>query len=338
MRCSFCPYTYKSEQKFSLSVQKITELLDELGGSLKPGTVMFHMYNEPLIYPGIWQCIDYAKQHQLKVLIATNGLTLGKKNAFKLLNHSPHHLRISLHVVDDKVHNSLRGTRVSASTYLNNIALTVAVLYDNANDIDEIEIDLAVRRKTSAVRFLGMGQKEDPSVAGMTPDRIRDGVENFLMLVQKYSASFKYEKKMLDSNISDYYKSDSRVFDEAYRISKNIVLNFKQFMNNNQMKFFKPVEYGRCDTKNLGIRADGTVVPCCLDCNGDIPLGNINNEKLIDVLVRSENFIDELRKGGKLKYNLCKHCLGTSSTVGVGLRNLYFRCQSVLQRYFGEKS
>ncbi len=40
--------------------------------------------------------------------------------------------------------------------------------------------------------------------------------------------------------------------------------------------------YGLRD--QMGILADGTVVPCCLDSNGDIPLGNIFNEDLNHIL------------------------------------------------------
>lgn len=40
--------------------------------------------------------------------------------------------------------------------------------------------------------------------------------------------------------------------------------------------------YGLRD--QIGILSDGTVVPCCLDAEGDIPLGNIHKERLCDIL------------------------------------------------------
>ncbi len=40
--------------------------------------------------------------------------------------------------------------------------------------------------------------------------------------------------------------------------------------------------YGLRD--QIGILADGTVVPCCLDSNGDIPLGNIFEDDLAQIL------------------------------------------------------
>ena len=40
--------------------------------------------------------------------------------------------------------------------------------------------------------------------------------------------------------------------------------------------------YGMRD--QIGILVDGTVVPCCLDAEGDIPLGNIFTDELEDII------------------------------------------------------
>jgi MoaA/NifB/PqqE/SkfB family radical SAM enzyme len=46
---------------------------------------------------------------------------------------------------------------------------------------------------------------------------------------------------------------------------------------------------------HIGIHADGTVVPCCLDKNGTINLGNVKEQSLQDIL-NSERFI-KMRDG-----------------------------------------
>jgi sulfatase maturation enzyme AslB (radical SAM superfamily) len=40
--------------------------------------------------------------------------------------------------------------------------------------------------------------------------------------------------------------------------------------------------YGLRD--QIGVLCDGTVVPCCLDHNGDIPLGNLHIQSLAEIL------------------------------------------------------
>ena len=68
---------------------------------------------------------------------------------------------------------------------------------------------------------------------------------------------------------------------------------------------------GRChgSVNHIGIHADGSVVPCCLDKNAVINLGNVKEQSLKDIL-NSDRF-QTMRSGfmnGVLVEELCKHC------------------------------
>ena len=65
--------------------------------------------------------------------------------------------------------------------------------------------------------------------------------------------------------------------------------------------------YGLRD--QLGILADGTAVPCCLDHEGDIPLGNVFEEDLADILStpRARAIYDGFSHGQAAEA-LCKRC------------------------------
>ena len=59
----------------------------------------------------------------------------------------------------------------------------------------------------------------------------------------------------------------------------------------------------------IAILVDGTVVPCCLDCNGKIPLGNIYEESF-ETIINGKNCLD-LRKSfqdRKPIATLCQKC------------------------------
>ncbi len=60
---------------------------------------------------------------------------------------------------------------------------------------------------------------------------------------------------------------------------------------------------------HIGILSDGTIIPCCLDSNGIINLGNIFNEDLIDVLnsIRTKKIIEGFNNN-KLCEKLCRKC------------------------------
>lgn len=65
--------------------------------------------------------------------------------------------------------------------------------------------------------------------------------------------------------------------------------------------------YGLRD--QLGVLADGTVVPCCLDHDGDLTLGNLLTEELTDILEtpRAKAILEGFRKGIAVE-ELCKRC------------------------------
>ena len=55
--------------------------------------------------------------------------------------------------------------------------------------------------------------------------------------------------------------------------------------------------------------SDGTIVPCCLDSEGIINLGNIYNDDLEEVF--NTNIVKEMKDGFKKNYKcqeLCRHC------------------------------
>ncbi len=60
---------------------------------------------------------------------------------------------------------------------------------------------------------------------------------------------------------------------------------------------------------HFAILVDGTVVPCCLDSEANIPLGNVFEEPLSSIL--SKEKVKEIAsnfQSGKIKEELCKHC------------------------------
>ena len=70
-------------------------------------------------------------------------------------------------------------------------------------------------------------------------------------------------------------------------------------------------ENGKCyGLKNhIGILVDGTVIPCCLDCNAKINLGNIFDDSLENILKQEKvlKMIKGFQENKKVE-ELCKHC------------------------------
>ena len=94
-------------------------------------------------------------------------------------------------------------------------------------------------------------------------------------------------------------------------LSRNIFLNqdieFEWPDLNKEVISNKGMCYGL--KRQLGILVNGDVVPCCLDQNGDILLGNILNENIKEILEsqKSQNIINGFNNGNLIE-ELCQRC------------------------------
>lgn len=118
----------------------------------------------------------------------------------------------------------------------------------------------------------------------------------------------KYNNDII-KQINEYYHTNIKL--EKCTIKKNLYLDFnKNFiwpdLNNNYYN-----ELGKCYglITHFGILVDGTIVPCCLDSEGIINLGNIFNDNINEVLNsnRCINMINNFKNNKKVE-ELCKHC------------------------------
>lgn len=115
--------------------------------------------------------------------------------------------------------------------------------------------------------------------------------------------------------IEDYYK----VKDLKEQLLKNNSIKLRENLFINQdIEFTWPdinkervIEKGRCLAlkEQVAILVDGTVVPCCLDNNGDIPLGNIFEETMTEILEKPKTVaIKKNFENGIITCDLCKTC------------------------------
>lgn len=98
---------------------------------------------------------------------------------------------------------------------------------------------------------------------------------------------------------------------QNFTLAENRFLSQEELFEWPNMGKSETFETGYCHalTSHIAILVDGTIVPCCLDNNGDIPLGNIFHDNLENVL--NSNTVQEMRKGFQNRtptQELCKKC------------------------------
>lgn len=117
------------------------------------------------------------------------------------------------------------------------------------------------------------------------------------------------------SELESYYKlsnlKEKLKLKNAFEINENIYINQDTEFTWPSLGSEEIISSGKCWAlrKQIAILVDGTVVPCCLDNNGDIPLGNIFESDL-DSILNSDKalFIKKNFGNGKIVCDLCKTC------------------------------
>lgn len=95
------------------------------------------------------------------------------------------------------------------------------------------------------------------------------------------------------------------------KLSNNLYLNFDKVFNWPNINNNIYNEFGKCYglKSHIGILVDGTVIPCCLDSNGIINLGNIFKKDLDEIINsnRYQNILKNFNDNKKCE-ELCRHC------------------------------
>lgn len=117
------------------------------------------------------------------------------------------------------------------------------------------------------------------------------------------------------NSIESYYNvqnlRNSLIENDFFQIKKKIYINQDTEFTWPDINKESIVEKGRCLAlkEQVAILVDGTVVPCCLDNNGDIPLGNIFEETMEEILNKPKSILIKRNfENSIITCNLCKTC------------------------------
>lgn len=115
----------------------------------------------------------------------------------------------------------------------------------------------------------------------------------------------------IESYLKTEFNKDWQTRPRGFRLDKNIFLEFDNVFTWPSVSKAEKITLGFCHalSNQIGILADGTVVPCCLDSNGEIPLGNIFESSLEDILNSNRSLsIKNGFKTGEIVEPLCQKC------------------------------
>lgn len=241
--------------------------------SIKPYTdyVYFHLMGEPFLNPKLSEFLEVCNENRLKVNITTNG-TLINNVKDKLINvPALRQVNISLHSFE------ANEEAITLQEYVNNIVDFIKEANEKSNII-------------CSIRLWNMDSIELKGSNRQNSDIIH-------MLEEKLELDFDLVEKLREN--------------PGIKLRKNVYLNMAEKFDwpdiNKETTDEEVFCYGLRD--QMGVLVDGTVVPCCLDSEGNIPLGNLFSESLESILnsKRAIELYDGFSRRCAVE-DLCKKC------------------------------
>ena len=306
-----------------MDIGLLEKALDEIAQRQLAKIVAFHLMGEPLIYPHIFEAIDMACQRRLNLHLTTNGSTFHIRPAHiqQLVDSGIPKVTISLQTPDPETF-IIRGAppKLSPEDYFDGITKYVhANLLSNANTRIHLKF-----LDTTPHPFL-VPHKAMHVVEGK--EQMRSQLEHWcdrLLSVLPTDHPHRLSPTELKQRLDRHKPGRWQVIE----LTPTLALETFPLdsWGNVESTNVTPASFGYCNgtTDQAGILYDGTVVPCCKDYEGKIPLGNLNQNTLEDILY-SQQPACSLRSGFdkfQVTNPVCQRCIGADTPQKSLLRQI----------------
>ncbi len=250
LNCSFCPKTGRPAKIMYLNeFKKVIEKTKNQGDNF-----YLHVMGEPTSHPQFREILEFCKDNDVKVNITTNGTLLHKVGEC-IIDNKVRMVSISLHSFEANVINS------SMKSYLDKI---MEFCKESIGSGIVVELRLWNFDKDSIY--------DKNKLNGQIIDYIKNNLE----------LDFDFEKAISDK-FEEMNNSNSRKFN--IKLKDQIYLGMAQHFDwpdiNKKERFERGFCYGL--RNQISILSNGDVVPCCLDSDGNMVLGNIFEKSLQDI-------------------------------------------------------
>lgn len=273
--CHFCPKHHRKRRQ--LSEEEFDLLTDRVRG--KVCFLYFHLMGEPLLHPLLPQFVTMAREKGFKTVLTSNGTLLHR--AMALLDTLPYKIQLSLHSHESNARGQLseymdQVMRFSTQAAEKGTCMVLRLWNQGGMDRENEEV----------MRLI---EKYVPKPWKERPDGFRLCDNLYLEFDRKFEWPGGGGKAASDDSDGKQEESDGKL--EASPSKSK------------QEYFCKAL------IKQIGVLSDGSLVPCCLDHDGDVILGNLFHQSLEEILAspRAQALVEGFRHHAATE-PLCQSC------------------------------
>ncbi|MEM9089639.1 MAG: radical SAM/SPASM domain-containing protein [Cyanobacteria bacterium P01_F01_bin.53] len=337
-KCEFCPDAIMERKRGHMDFGLLEKALDEISEHNLANIVAFHLMGEPLIYPHIFKAIQAACDRRLNLHLTTNGSTfhIRRDHIQKLVSSGIPKVTISLQTPDPDTF-IIRGAppKLKPEQYFDGI--TQYVQANLADDTSNTRVHLKFL-DTTPHPFL-VPHKTMHVVEGreQMQKQLREWCDRLLAQLP-----LDHCDRPSPTELTNRLKNHKPGRWQVIELTPKLALETFPLdsWGNVESSTVVPASFGYCNgtTDQAGILYDGTVVPCCKDYDGKIPLGNLNHNTLNEILYRKKPAC-HLREGFdkfQVTNPVCQRCMGADTKQKSILRQVgsigYFKLYNPIMK------
>ena len=250
LSCSFCPKT-KRKSHF-MTVEEFTHIINST--KAQGENFYLHVMGEPTAHPHFAEFLEICKDNGVKVNITTNGTLLHR-------------------VGDAIVENTVRSVSVSMHSF-------------EANSLNKDMKDYLDKIMEFCKKSIGSGITVELRLWNFDRESIYDKNQLNGQIVDYLESNLELDfdlRQAMTDKFAEMETSNSRKFN--FRLKDRIFLGMAQHFDwpdiTKEERYCDGFCYGL--RNQIAILASGDVVPCCLDSEGNIVLGNIHQNTLQEI-------------------------------------------------------
>ena len=283
--CVFCPSDSQKRNLGSMNLELVKRLYTEASEKKLANVVNLHLMGEPTLHPQLIEILKFGASKNIRTDLVTNGSTLVAKIIPKILD-SLYGTITASHMTPTKETYQFRGkVGLSWERYISNLRLLVREYMKRIAQGKICKNDITIRvmstMNTSANCTITENTEEARAILKEWTD--------FVASVEEELGMDRFER--VDYNTHDLLQENSsRCID--YPLQKGMKLTFWRaftFANtrvSDEYELEDKSETGYCPHpfKDVGVLWNGDVTLCCLDHDGELSVGNINNSSIEEII------------------------------------------------------